>query len=54
MAQALIVSGPKIMMGKPTLAGIRITVEPILDKLAAGESSDQIRPAYSSTRLDVI
>jgi uncharacterized protein (DUF433 family) len=44
MAQALvlIVSDPKIMMGKPMLAGTRITVELILDKLAAGESSDQI------------
>ena len=42
MAQALIVSDPKIMMGKPTLAGTRITVELILDKLAAGESPDQI------------
>jgi uncharacterized protein (DUF433 family) len=42
MAQALIVSDPKIMMGKPTLAGTRITVELILDKLAAGESSEQI------------
>jgi uncharacterized protein (DUF433 family) len=42
MAHALIASDPKIMMGKPTLAGTRITVELILDKLAAGESSDQI------------
>ena len=42
MAQALITSDPKIMMGKPTLAGTRITVELILDKLAAGESLDQI------------
>src|SRR5450755_3722584 len=42
MAQALITSDPKIMMGKPTLSGTRITVELILDKLAAGESSDQI------------
>ena len=42
MSQALITSDPKIMMGKPTLAGTRITVELILDKLAAGESLDQI------------
>jgi hypothetical protein len=27
MAQALIVVDPKIMMGKPTVAGTRITVE---------------------------
>jgi uncharacterized protein (DUF433 family) len=42
VAQALITSDPKIMMGKPTLAGTRITVELILDKLGAGESFDQL------------
>ena len=30
------------MMGKPTVAGTRITVELILEKLAAGESVEQI------------
>lgn len=33
-----IVSDPKINMGKPTVEGTRITVELILEKLAAGES----------------
>ena len=42
MPQALITSDPKIMMGKPTVAGTRITVELILEKLAAGETLDQI------------
>ena len=42
MAQTLIASDPKIMMGKATVAGTRITVELILEKLAAGESVDQI------------
>jgi len=42
MPQTLIVSDPKIMMGKPTIAGTRITVELILEKLAAGETADQI------------
>ena len=42
MTQALITSDPKIMMGKPTVAGTRITVELILEKLAAGESPEQI------------
>ncbi len=42
MAQALIISDPKIMMGKPTVVGTRITVELILEKLAAGETVDQI------------
>lgn len=42
MAQDLITSDPKIMMGKPVVAGTRITVELILEKLAAGETMDQI------------
>ena len=42
MPQALITSDAKIMMGKPTVAGTRITVELILEKLAAGETVEQI------------
>ena len=42
MPEALINSDPKIMMGKPTVAGTRITVELILEKLAAGETVEQI------------
>ena len=42
MPQALITSDPRIMMGKPTVSGTRITVELILEKLAAGEAVDQI------------
>jgi uncharacterized protein (DUF433 family) len=46
MAQPLIVADPKIMMGKPTIAGTRITVELILEKLAAGETVEQILAAH--------
>lgn len=42
MPDELIVSDPKVMMGKPVVAGTRITVELILEKLAAGESPEQI------------
>ncbi|MEH2260573.1 DUF433 domain-containing protein [Nostoc sp.] len=41
-----IVSDPKIMMGKPVISGTRITVELILEKLAAGETSQQIIEAH--------
>jgi uncharacterized protein (DUF433 family) len=34
------------MMGKPVIAGTRITVELILEKLAAGETIDQILAAH--------
>lgn len=41
-----IVSDPKIMMGKPVILGTRITVELILEKLAAGETPEQILEAH--------
>ena len=41
-----IVSDPKVMMGKPVVAGTRITVELILEKLAAGETIDQLLEAH--------
>ncbi|PHJ66035.1 hypothetical protein VF14_15155 [Nostoc linckia z18] len=41
-----IVSDPKIMMGKPVVSGTRITVELILEKLAAGETPQQILEAH--------
>lgn len=46
MSQAQIISDPAIMMGKPVIAGTRITVELILDKLAAGETLEQILAAH--------
>jgi len=38
----LVQSDPAVLMGKPVVAGTRITVELILEKLAAGESIQQI------------
>jgi uncharacterized protein (DUF433 family) len=46
MFQTLISSDPGVMMGKPVIAGTRITVESILDRLAAGESVGQIVSAH--------
>lgn len=43
----MIQSDPAIMMGKPVISGTRITVELILEKLAAGESIDQLLSAHS-------
>jgi len=45
-ANRLIVSNPSVMMGKPVFAGTRITVELILEKLAAGETYEQILEAH--------
>jgi uncharacterized protein (DUF433 family) len=46
MPMSLVVSDPKVMMGKPVIAGTRITVELLLEKLAAGESAEQILRAH--------
>ncbi len=46
MQKQWIVSDPKVMMGKPVIAGTRITVELILEKLAAGETTEQILEAH--------
>ncbi len=46
MQSGLVVSDPSIMMGKPVIAGTRIPVELILEKLAAGETHEQILSAY--------
>lgn len=41
-----IISDPKIMMGKPIVAGTRITVELILEKLSDGETFEQILQSH--------
>ncbi len=47
-------SDPAIMMGKPVIAGTRITVELILEKLAAGETVEQILDAHSNLTKEAI
>jgi uncharacterized protein (DUF433 family) len=46
METKLIVSDPAVMMGKPVVAGTRITVELVLEKMAAGETEEQILGAH--------
>ncbi len=54
MIENLVVCDPKVMMGKPTIAGTRITVESILERLAAGETHDQILKAHPRLTEDAI
>ena len=54
MLRDLIISDPKIMMGKPVVKGTRITVEMILEKSAAGESVDQILDEHPRLTLEAI
>ena len=54
MYQKLIISDPNIMMGKPIVAGTRITVELILEKLSAGETIEQIVEAHPRLSREAI
>ena len=46
MEKNFIEANPAVMMGKPVIAGTRITVELVLEKLAAGETVEQILEAH--------
>lgn len=50
----LIESNPAIMMGKPVVAGTRITVELIIEKLAAGETVEQLLEAHPRLTREAI
>lgn len=54
MADPLIVSDPQVMMGKPVVAGTRITVEHILDELSAGTPVEQLLTAHPRLTRDSI
>jgi uncharacterized protein (DUF433 family) len=54
MSKPLIVSDPNVMMGKPVVAGTRITVELILEKLAAGETVEQLLEAHPRLTREAI
>ncbi len=50
----LIQSNPDVCLGKPIIAGTRITVELILDKLANGERVEQILAAHPNLTKESI
>lgn len=49
-----IVSDPAVMFGKPVIAGTRITVESILERLAAGETTEQVIEALPQLTREAI
>lgn len=50
-----IVADPEILAGKPVIRGTRISVELILELLAAGESESSIRENYPGlSREDIL
>ena len=54
MREGRVVSDPAVMSGKPVIAGTRITVELILEKLAAGETVEQILDAHPRLSREAI
>ncbi len=54
MSTGLIQSDPGVMLGKPVIVGTRITVELILEKLAAGETVEQILEAHPRLTREAI
>ena len=54
ITEKLIQSNPSVMMGKSVITGTRITVEHILEKLAAGETVEQILDAHPRLTKDAI
>jgi len=54
MRDQWVTSDPNVMMGKPVVAGTRITVELILEKLAAGETIEQILEAHPRLTREAI
>jgi uncharacterized protein (DUF433 family) len=45
---------PEILVGKPTIRGLRISVEQILNALAAGVSKDDLLKDYPELEADDI
>jgi len=54
MLAPLIVSDPNVMMGKPVIDGTRITVELILEELAAGTSVDELITGHPALTPEAI
>ncbi len=54
MKSGLIESRPDVLAGKPVIAGTRVSVELILEKLAAGEVVDDILKAHPRVTREAI
>jgi uncharacterized protein (DUF433 family) len=50
--RAYIQRNPEILLGKPTFIGTRISVEMVLDEMAAGASDEEIVTAHPSLRRE--
>lgn len=49
-----VTTNPRVMVGKPVIAGRRITVELIMDNLAAGRSIENVMSNYGLTASQIL
>ena len=49
-----IVADPNVLVGKPVIKGTRISVELVMELLAAGYSAEQVLKQYNHLTLDDI
>ena len=54
MDQPQIVSNPNVMLGKPVIAGTRITVEHVLKELGAGTTIDELLEMHRHLTREMI
>jgi uncharacterized protein (DUF433 family) len=54
MYRSLITSDSNVMMGKPVVAGTRITVEHILEELAEGATTEDLLAAHPRLTREAI
>lgn len=54
MSEPKVVSDPHVMMGKPVVAGTRVTVDLILEKLGNGESFEALLESHPRLTRDGI
>ena len=52
--QNLICNDPKVLYGKPVISGTRIPVDLVLEKLAHGETFDEILESYPNISKEQI
>jgi len=49
-----ITANADVSFGKPVIKGTRISIDIVMDQLAAGASYEQIEDAYSLTRQNIL
>jgi uncharacterized protein (DUF433 family) len=54
MVEPRIVSDPEVLVGKPVIAGTRISVELILEKMSHGATTDDLIKAYPHLTREAI